>query len=148
MLFLCPPAGFPAAGKGNSYGTLMGKNQKGRHYRNCVPPPSRFPNPDQRTVSKTAIQSKFHHFQSLMGVWELGTYMQETQKSRPRWWTAFWQQNSPFEMDFSLTGIPILPVNRLQKFLRLDMTSRDQGTLSGCADPKLYRLTRREFILM
>ena len=54
----------------------------------------------------------------------------------------------PFEMDFSLTGIPILPVNRPQKFLRLDMTSRDQGTLSGCADPKLYRLTRREFILM
>lgn len=32
----------------------------------CVPPPSRFPSPEQRTASKTADYSKFHHFQPLM----------------------------------------------------------------------------------
>ena len=31
----------------------------------------------------------------------------------------------PFENMFSLSGFPILPVNRLQKFTRLDMSSRD-----------------------
>ena len=34
-------------------------------------------------------------------------------------------------MDFSLSGFPILPVNRLQKFTRLDMTSRDKVRCGG-----------------
>ena len=49
-------------------------------------PESRFP--DNVQSLKKAENSRFQHFQPLMGVWELGTYMQETQKEihQHSWW--------------------------------------------------------------
>ena len=87
-------------------------------------PESRFP--DNVQSLKKAENSRFQHFQPLMGVWELGTYMQETQKSRPPLRVdGFWTAKTPGARNCSFSGVSVLPVNTVAGIPALGYASRD-----------------------